>query len=235
MTVSTSIGREFDVGDLVAMAYKLAGLINIGQTPSTQQYSYARQLLETIVDALQSEGVNAHAKGFDTVALTAGTYKYSLAATSLDVTGPGMYIAADETDLERASGETPVTQITSDQWQLTSSKSAEGRPTLYYAYRVTAPVQVWVWPIPDEAGHIRFQVHRKLADIDSNNVTLDLEYYWDQYVLWELAHQLAVTSSLINKAPYFANQAALKKAYAKSMARPHVNDQMMLTHTTRWR
>lgn len=235
MTVSASVGRELNVGTLVTMSYKMAGLMNVGQAPSAAQKTFAKQLLETILDGLQAEGVNARALTFENLALTAGTYKYALSTAALDVIGPGMYISADQADLERATGETPVTIIGPDQWQLTSSKAATGRPTLYYPYRVSNPVQVWLWPIPDEAGTIRFQVHRKLADTDDDNATLDLETYWDQFILWELSHQLAAASSLpVGKLSYYAGQAQMKKSYAKSMARNHANGQIMLVHSTRW-
>lgn len=235
MTVSSSVGQQFTIGTLIAMAYRLAGLINVGQLPSAAQLTFARDLLDTMLDGLQAEGVSARARGFENLTLTADTYKYSLTESALDVVGPGMYIAADQTDLERATGETPVTMVSADQWQLTSSKAATGRPTLYYPYRATAPVQVWLWPIPDEAGTVRFQVHRKLADTNDDNATLDLEIYWSQFVLWELAHQVMAASGLgIGRLGYYAGQAEKKKMYAKSMSRGHANDQIMIGHTTRW-
>lgn len=235
MTVSASEGTEFSVGTLVTMAHKLCGLINVGQTPSQAQKSFGRQLLETILDSVQSEGVSAKALGFETVALAAGTYKYSLSLSTLDLVGTAMYIAASETDLEQASGETPVTLASVEQWQLTSSKSAQGRPTLYYPYRVNAAVQAWLWPVPDEAGHIRFQVHRKLSDTDDDNVTLDLENYWTQFVLWELAHQLGAAATLpTSRIAYYNSQATRRKEYAKSMALGRATGQMELDHSTRW-
>ncbi len=235
MTVSTSVGTEFNVGTLIAISHKLAGLISVGQSPSQAQLAFGRQLMETILDAVQSEGISAKATAFETIALTAGTYKYSLSAGTLDLVGSAMYIAASETDLEKASGETPVSMVSAEQWQVTSSKSAEGRPTLYYPYRVLSTIQAWLWPVPDEAGHIRFQVHRKLSDVDDDNVTLDLESYWSQYVIWELAHQLGAASSLpTGRIAYFSSQAARRKEYAKSMASSHAQGQMELDHMTRW-
>lgn len=234
MTVSSSSGREFSVATLVGMAYKLAGLLNVNQLPQPGQMGFAQQLLDTILDGLQSEGISARATVFENVQLEPGEYKYDLDAAVLDLVGTAMYISPSETDLERANGETSIRQIPQEQWQTTSSKASSGRPSLYFAYRAVSPIQAWLWPIPDDTGTVRFQVHRKLADTDSGAATLDLELYWDQFVLWELAHQLAVSSSLsVSRCGYFAAQAEKKKMYAKSMARPQCDNQLMLAHPVR--
>lgn len=234
MTVSTSIGREFNVATIAGTAYKLAGLVNVNQLPSAAQVSFAQLLLDTILDGLQAEGISARATVFENVQLSPGEYKYSLSDEVLDIVGSGMYISPSETDLERANGETSLRQVSQEQWQTTSSKSASGRPSLYFVYRAGTPVQAWLWPVPDESGTVRFQVHRKLADTDAGAATLDLELYWNQFVLWELAHQLALASSLpVSRCAYFAGEAHKKKEYAKSMARPQVNNQMLLTHSVR--
>lgn len=235
MTISTSVGREFQVGALIDTAYKLAGLLNSAQVASVQQKAFGRTLLETVLDGIQGEGVSARARGFEVVSLTEGEFKCSLPATVQEVIGVGMYIPASESDLDRANGETPVMSVSAEQWQTISAKGVESRPTMYYPYRAVSPVQVWLWPIPSEAGSIRFQVHRLLADVDVDTATLDLERYWDQYVLWELAHQLAAASSLpINRLGYYSAQAEKKKVYAKSMGRANSGGQLRVVHRTRW-
>jgi hypothetical protein len=235
MTVSATVGTEFSVGTLVTMGHKLAGLINVGQTLNAAQATFGRQLLETILDSVQSEGLSAKATGFELVTLTAGTYKYSLSAGVLDLVGTAMYIAASEADVEQASGETPVSLASVEQWQMTSSKSARGRPCIYYPYRALSTIQAWVWPVPDEAGRIRFQTHRKLSDVQDDNATIDMEPYWSQFAIWELAHQLGAAASLpTGRIAYFAGQAMMRKNYAKSMALGHAQGQMEVDHMTRW-
>lgn len=236
MTISTSAGREFDVAALVALSYKMAGLINVGQVPSPAQVAFAQLLLDTILDGLQSEGISARATGFERIQLSPGVYQYSLSDRAIDVIGSAMYISPTEPNLDQANGETTVRPQSQEQWQTISSKAATGRPSLYFAYRVVSPVQVWLWPVPDDSGYVRFQVHRKLADTDVGSATLDLELYWDQFIIWELAHQLAVASSLpVTRCTYFATIAQKKKEHAQSMARSQINNQMLLMHHVRVR
>lgn len=236
MTVSTSVGRQVNIDTLIGVSFKLAGLMNPAQTPDASKLAFAKLLLEQILDGLQSEGVSARSSGFYTLALTAGTYRYVMDATVLDVMGDGAYIPASETDLERANAEMPVQQISQQHWQGLSTKNTESYPTLYYAHRVTSPVEVWLWPTPNEEGHIRFQVHRKLSDADDGGSTLDLEAYWHDYVTWQLAHDLAAASSLgVGRLSYFAARAREKKEHAKSYSKGHAPVQITLDHATPWR
>lgn len=236
MTVSSSVGRQWTVNQMITRAYKFAGLLELSQEPTASQYAYGRKLLEDILDSLAAEGEQARAVAFDEVTVTAAqvtaeTYKFDLSSTVLDLLSPAMYISADESDTDRASGETYMRMVSLEEWHRISSKSTTGNPTLYAAYRVGDTIQAWVWPIPDEAGTMRFRVHRKLADSDDGGATLDLENYWMDFIKKRLSADLASSGSLSTSRVAFLNgQAAeaLRKAKGKANQRPM--NQMYLTH-----
>ena len=52
-------------------------------------------------------------------------------------------------------------------------------------------MQVWLWPIPEAAGTIRFQQHRNLSDCLDGSATLDLKQYWYLYFQYKLAEIMA--------------------------------------------
>jgi hypothetical protein len=238
MTVSTSRGSQLTVDDVVLTAYQTAGLMSIdegsGGVGWTNKTALAHRILDTILDELQTYNIMARPVIFRDVALTSGTYVYAMQSDVLDVVGDGMYIDPSNTDLTKASGETIVKQIDREAWQRLSSKNATGRPTQYYVHRVAA-MEIKLWPIPDEAGTIRFQVHQLLADTYDGSATIDLRNYWMQYLIWELAHQLAVASSLeINRCSYLQKRAREKRDRARSYSSQHPNNYVYVNHSTPW-
>jgi len=239
VTISSSVGREIDVDEIVRRSYQLAGLMSAEQGTSgttwTSRAALGRDLLETILDELQTEGVFARSVSLTNVTLTAGTYIYVLPSTVFDCVEDAAYIDATNTDITKASSETPVLQKDRETWQRMSSKSATSRPVMFWTDRSVFPIQVYLWPIPNEAGTIRFQTHRLLRDVSDGRATVDLERYWTQYLLWELAHQLASAASQPEaKCMRLKGTAAEKKQRAKSYANQHVASAIVLDHSTSW-
>lgn len=239
MTVSSDRGNQVTVDQLILRAYKRAGQINIGQGTASPQWlekaQFGREELDTILDELQTEGVYARSVVFYNLSLTEDTYIYSMPATALDVVGDGMYIPESETDLTKAQGETVVKQTDRETWHRNSAKNAKSRPNLFWTDRQTTPISVRLWPIPDEAGTIRFQIHQKLADTLEGDATLELLPYWDQYLIYALATVIAETSSL--PAPtcsYLNKRAEQKKQRARAFANQRPGNVTHLTHYTPW-
>jgi len=236
VTVSTSIGREWTVNKIVDRAYKFAGLVEVSSNANSAQLRGGRALLEDILDSLPTVSNQARATTFDEVTITAAqvtaeTYKFDLGANTLDILDPCMYIPASETDTDRASGETIMRQISQVEWHQYGAKDATGNPTRFYAHREGNTVQAWVWPIPDEAGTMRFRVTRKLADVDDGNATVDLQTYWMDFLKKRLAADLAQASSLsIQKVSYLEMQAHRALNAARGMANERPGFQMYTSH-----
>jgi hypothetical protein len=199
MTISTSVGRERTVGDIVRLAYQSCGLLHVSQTPDVSMREFGRQKLEEILDTLQTYGAMARAVTFYDLTLAADTYRYTMPAYALDVIGEGAYIspAANANGLDRATSETVVVRKDREFWNRISAKGAtSSNPTIYYPRMDSAPMQVWLWPIPREAGTVRFQVHRKLADADADSATLELQGFWSEYISYALQVALSAGSTL---------------------------------------
>ncbi len=226
MTVGTTSGTEKTVDQIVRLAYVMAGLLEETQTlADVGGGELGRTLLGTVLRRLQAKGITARSGSFETVACVADTFEYTMPATVQDVYGDAMYVNADETDLTRAAGELLVSQMSAEEWQVLSAKDATARPTRYFALRTGTPVVVRLWPIPDEAGHVRFQVHRFLADVSNGSSTVDLEAYWDGYLMHALAAELAEAKTMpADKIGRLKGQAKddLRDAYAMSSERTDI-------------
>jgi len=191
MTIQSSRTDELTVDELCKQALELSNVTSPTQVAQPAQLAQARSFLGNILKEQQDTGQFARAVTFIEMTMVPGTYKYDLPTDTLDLVGDGMYINASETDLTKASGETIVQEQTRESWQRNSAKNAEGQPTLYFINRAEVPNEVWLWPVPDEAGTIRFQQHRLISDVSDGSATIDLKQFWMQYCVYRLAEMLA--------------------------------------------
>lgn len=236
MTIASSRTRELDISRISLRAYQLAGEVNESQGLSADKGAFARDMIGNIIDEMQAHGLRARAVEFRNLTLVSGTYAYTMDTDVLDVVGDAMWIDPDETDLAKAAGEIPIVMIGRDEWQLLSDKSATGRPTLYYVHRTGNPPEVRFWPIPDDdnAGTVRFQIHRLAADSNDSSKTLDLERFFTQYITWELAHHICLANSNHNQARYYGENARMKLEMCKSFSAQRSPAQFVVRHRTGW-
>jgi hypothetical protein len=227
------------IDDIVAMAYRRAGLLNVQQSPSTVQGATARQVLSTIVTALEAEGIAMRAVQPGYVALVDGQNQYSLPETVIDCVGNGAYIDPTVSQVPfQASSETPVIKTDRDTYQNLSSKSAASRPTLYYFARQAPLGTLYLWPTPsatEAGGQIRFNFHNLRPDVTDGTKTLPFERYWDEYFVYALASRIASDNTLpLDRVGYLDQIAVAKKDIAKGMSKQNVNMQATINHMTGW-
>jgi hypothetical protein len=222
------------VDQIIGLAFKRASLIPIQQSaPGGEQLAHGRQLLGVIADSLQAYGTSAWVLDFEELTLTVDEETYSLPADVLNVVDDGSYIQSGESDTNQTTGETPVTQISAAQWNSLSSKSATGNPKLYWADRSAHTLEVRVWPVPSEAGTIRFLVHRQLGSHASGNVDLDFPRYWQAFLISALAHDLASDSAMpAEKVGLLAKERDRQLDWARLYSSPDEGVNISLTHTT---
>jgi hypothetical protein len=237
MTVSSTRGTELTVTQIVETAYRMAGLMSIEEGTDgvnwNKKFTHATILLDTILDEVETYGVYARQTVLENTPLTEDDYTYTMQDYVLDIVGDGMYIDADETDLTKASGETLVKQIRREEWHRISSKDAEGRPSLFFFDR--SLLEVKLWPLPDDAGTIRFQIYKFASDAYEGGATLEFRQYWNQYFIWELAHQLATSQKIpIDRCSYLNKRAKEKLNRARAWANQHPDTQLTVGHTTAW-
>jgi hypothetical protein len=232
MTVSASSTYEFNVADIVKMAYQTAGLISAYQTLNTQQSQLGMDLLDLITKSTQTMGLFAKIGTFYNLPLLAGTTSYTLPGTILDLDGDGAFIDAGQS-LTAAAGETPVRPISREQYQTQSAKNATGRPIEYFADRTDAAVVVSLWPTPDagNAGTIRFQTHRLRADTREGQATIDFEPFWQEYFVCELAARLALAHSMnLSRVQWLKSESQEKLERCRAQSQQRGSQQFVVSH-----
>lgn len=234
MTIATTTDAELTIDQIVRQAHVRSGLLSVYQSVDATRGAYARQVLDTILKELESEGLFAKSISFSTTTLVTGQFEYDMPADCLDVVGIGMWISADQASTPDAADELPVKDVLRYQWQTQTTKEAAGRPLFYYCHRVPVIPQVWIWPVPsatENGSLIRFQIHRLRADAVDGTKTVDYERYWTQFFIWELAHQLSVDSGMaLDRCNYLAQTAMAKKQKAKMYSAQRPFTQLMIGH-----
>lgn len=237
MTVSTDRGTAMTIDAIVLTAYQLAGLLPPTATLDPSRGAFGRTILNTILSEMATDGVSARWVDFYNLTLVSGTYKYSMPEYVVEVIGNGAYIAASETNITQAASEFAVTEISREEWQNIGTKSTTGWTSWYYQHEGPGDYikQVYLWPIPDEAATIRFQVQVQPYDSLTGAATLDLKTYWMQYILWELAHQFAMASSLPeNRVSQLKARGRETREKARGLASGAIPGQMTMDHQTPW-
>lgn len=238
MTISTSRTNSPNIATLLRDAFMGCGVLNEYQELTAAQATRGRAILEKLVDHLQVEGVAARTRPFETLTLVGGQRDYTLDESTLDVEGDGAFIDASETDINAASGETPVIALTTQEWQGLSSKDAQGRPMRYWVDRTADTLSVSFWPTPslvEDSAHVRFVVHRLRADNLNGSATVDFERYWLEYIHWCLMERIAFGYSLnMGRVSYAASRAAEILQKCRSAAAPTVATGFSVGHSTPW-
>lgn len=201
MAISSTPSAPISINGLILLAYKRAGLLPVEAKLSganmTPKLEHGRQLLDVIMDSLAVEGFMARTMSFYDLTIVAGQEQYTLPDSILDVHEDAMFIPSENADTVKTTGEMIIKQIDLSTWQvLTNKGTTSSRPTLYAAFRSGATVVLKFWPVPDDVGTVRVKTVRLLGGNATGTNAPDLQRYWHDYLLWQLAYCVAVDSSM---------------------------------------
>jgi hypothetical protein len=104
-------------------------------------------------------------------------------------------------------------------------------PLCYFDDRDAGLIRLY--PPSLDAGTLKVQAMRKLADSTDIAATLDLEPLWGTYVQYELAARLAGAKSQFQRVPALKATAEEHLNRARGAAHEYAGDQLILNHTVR--
>lgn len=241
MSVATTPSPLISVNELILLAFKRAGALPIEQRISganmVPKLEHGRTSLNLIMDALATEGFIARTLAFVELPLVVGEPYYTLDDGVLDVHGDAMMVPADNPDTKFTSGELVCKQIDLRTWStLTVKGSVSTRPQLYCVFRHGASVNLRLWPVPSEAGTMRLQVTRLFGSSSDGTKNVDLERFWYDCLVWQLAYYIAVDTSMpTERVSLLAGIAESKKRQCVNFSFEHTTGpQAVLTYDTQW-
>ena len=228
MAVNSTDTRELNIGRLIQLAYQRAGLLDLNMNLTTEQEVFGQDNLEIITDALVTEGAFVRNVALYDLTTQATKSEYTLPSNMLDLLDTASYLPASG-----SGSETILKKISRDEWIRIGNKTSSGRPNLYYAHRKAVPLEVRLWPVPDEAGTIKFQYHKLSADSNDSTKTPDMGRHWHQYLVLQMAHDMALAAGHpIQRVGYIRSQAERALQKAKDYSNELVISQIVHGHTS---
>ncbi len=241
MTIATAPSTPISLNDLILLAYKRAGVLPVEARLTganmVPKLEHGRTTLNLIMDALATEGFLARTTGFHDLQLVAGEPYYTLPNDVLDVHDDAMMVPAQSLDTKFTSGELVCKQIDLFKWStLTVKGSISTRPQLYCVFRHGALVNLRFWPVPSEAGVMRLNVTRLFGSSSNGTKSADLERFWYDCLVWQLAYYIAVDSSMPSeRVGLLAGIAESKKKQCVAFSFEHTTGpQAVVDYTTQW-
>lgn len=237
---------EFPLIDQVILdAYKKAALLPIeygigSDIQWTARAAHGRRTLNRVLASFSTERYFEYFVKHEVLELTADLGVYDISPDVLNLIDDGSYIPeSNGSEVEQTTGETPVKPVSGFRWNQLSAKAARGTPVHYYLERnvqnVNGGLLVHLWPVPSEAGRIRFRAHRIPGSSSTGSDNPDFKRHWEQWAVLALAYEFMTDSSmpLDERSLMRADRdraAELLKSYDTNNTPPDV----MFVHSTPW-
>lgn len=243
MTVATSASTLNTIDELILQGYRRAGLIPLdfdigGDVGWNAKAAHGRLTMNRLINELALQGFIDHFVTFYVHDLVADDPQYTISSSEniLNFVDHASYIPASNAAEEvETTGETVVKPMSRHRWNELSAKSASGTPSLYYIDRNGSDLTLYVWPMPNEAGKIRFQVHRLPGSNSTGSNNPDVLRHYDGWLVNALAYEFMTDSKLPIQERDIVRQdrdrqLSLLKSYETSNEGPDV----IFCHTTPW-
>jgi len=206
MAINANPATVPTIDEVVLDAFKKAGLLPIefgigSDVQWTSKAAHGRRALNRLLAAHSTHRYFEYFVNLDVLDLVIGTHSYTLDADILNIIDDGSYIPADnDPEEEQTTGETPVKPMSGFRWNQLSGKNSSGIPMHYFLERnnqnASGQLQLRVWPIPSEAGKIRFRTHRIPGSSSTGSDNPDFKRHWELWAVYALAYELMVDSSM---------------------------------------
>lgn len=185
MTASTTSTWELRRDQVTTVALQLAGVLNAGHSPSSEQKALGATLLQMSLTALQADGIIVHTVERYSQTLTDGQVSYAAPSDTLDI--------EDGAVVRNTAGyDSPIYMLSTPRDYLSRGvKTVTGQPTEYFPEKQSdGTFTVYLYPIPTaDWPTLIYPRVRKLRDTDTGSVTPDVPVKFLEPVTLKLAAQ----------------------------------------------
>lgn len=166
-------------------ALKYAGLLDVSETASTEDAAQALSLFNMMLKGWQNKGYNLWTKTEGTLTLT------TAASYTLSPVRPLRILSAR---LKTGGRETPMWEMTRQEYFDLPLKTSTGRPTSFYYDRQREAAKLYIWPVLAAADDetVEYTYERELEDAASGDVA-DVPGEWWEAVATNLALRLCAS------------------------------------------
>lgn len=245
MSINASPSTVPLIDEVVLDAYKKAGLLPVefgigSDVQWASKAAHGRRTLNRLLNSFSTERFFEYFVNLEVLQLSANQHSYSLDADILNVIDDGSYIpASNDPEEEQTTGETPVKPMSAFRWNQLSGKSSIGTPMHYFLERnnqnASGQLQIRLWPIPSEAGKIRFRVHRIPGSSSTGSDNPDFKRHWELWAVYALAYELMTDGSMpLDERMLMRSDRDAAFEKLKSYDTNNTPPDVVFVHTTPW-
>lgn len=241
MAINATPSTVPTIDELVLDGYKKAGLLPVeygigSDVQWSAKAAHGRRTLNRLLNAYSTERFFEYFVNLDVVDLVVGTNQYLLDADILNLIDDGSYIpASNGTEEEATSGETPVKPMSGFRWNQLSSKASSGTPVHYFIERNQSQILLRLWPVPSEAGKVRFRTHRIPGSSSTGSDNPDFKRHWEQWAVLALAYEFMADGSMpLDERQLMRSDRDKAFELLKSYDTNNTPPDVFFVHTTPW-
>jgi hypothetical protein len=229
------------IDEVILDSYKKAGLLPIeygigSDVQWSAKAAHGRRTLNRLLASVSTERFFEYFINLDVVHLIAGENQYALNPTILNLVDDGSYIPpSNGVEEEKTHGETPVRPMSAFRWNQLSSKDSEGTPVYYFIERNAPQLVLRLWPVPSEAGKIRFRTHRIPGSSSVGSYNPDFNRHWEQWAVLALAYEFMTDSSMpLDERQLIRADRDKSFELLKSYDTNNTGPELVFVHSTPW-
>lgn len=178
---------------IIQLAYEDAGLVQEGESPSSDQWIKGLSRLNDLTNMLQTRGIKLFLNQTVTVPLVAGKGTYTLfPGGDVNITKPTQVLEAyyiDPTSVRR-----PLLSFAWHDYLMLSQQSQQGALNSYFTDKQIDRINLAFWQVPDTiaaTGTVQLLVRAQVTNLATLQDTMNFPPEWFMALRWALADELA--------------------------------------------
>lgn len=169
--------------EILSDAFRKLGVVAEDEDMTADQAETGKRALNRMLKAFQNHGANLWSYATQTVTLTTAA-SYTMA--------PARPVRINTVSFKTGDIETPMQELTREEYRTLPLKTATGIPTCFYYDRQREAALLYVWPVLSSASGQTLIVdyEREFEDVDLDDA-VDVPGEWFDAVVYGLAARLA--------------------------------------------
>lgn len=174
---------------IIIFALEDAGILQEGDTPSSEQFARGMTRLNDLINMWQTQGLKLWLQTDQSIALVAGQTTYTMKlGGDVAITKPlrvqqGYY-------LDTSSVRRPIYPLSWDEWLRLSTVTQQGAVTQYFVNKRATELDVSFWLTPDATaatGTAHLLIQQQVTNLVSLTDDMDFPQEWFMALRWGLA------------------------------------------------
>jgi hypothetical protein len=182
---------------VIRTAMYQAGLIELGQDPSSEQFALYMNIMNDLISFEQTQGVKLFLNFAQPITPIQGVNLYNLGPNGPAPIIPRPTRVVDGYFVDQNNNQRPLFSMSWQEWDLLSNKGTQGAPNSYFIDKQETYLNAYIWQTPDAAtalGTIYLVIQQPINLFVGLQDNPDSSFppEWYSYLVWGLAAQICV-------------------------------------------